>query len=396
MTKKKYISIRFWQCCSLVLFLIILGMIGAYAYYSHKETERFQIVSELSGNIFPSAILSTASTGTQVIQPSIKNYVGNPQVEFGIRVKATSKNCRVHIELSETPYFARSVSDFVLPIKDMVYMIYPDVLWNYDALKNNSQPQPISFAVSLKVDGEKPIQKITTMSMRSINECLLCYKDENLKLHDTSLYFAAYVNEDHPMIDILLREALNTKIVRKFVGVQQGEKQVDKQVYALWNMLQKRHFTYSSISYSSLSSNMIYCQKVRTIDDALQSAQINCVDGTVLFASLLRAINIEPVMIRVPGHMFIGYYTDTKNEKLQFLETTIIGDVSLDEYFPDEKLDSISGTKTQSEMSRLTFDKAKEYATKKYEEIKENTGDESCQFLRISKSIRSKIQSIGR
>ena len=145
MTKKKYISIRFWQYCSLVLFLIILGMIGAYAYYSHKETERFQIVSELSGNIFPSAILSTASTGTQVIQPSIKNYVGNPQVEFGIRVKATSKDCRVHIELSETPYFARSVSDFVLPIKDMVYMIYPDVLWNYDALKNNSQPQPISF-----------------------------------------------------------------------------------------------------------------------------------------------------------------------------------------------------------------------------------------------------------
>ena len=57
---------------------------------------------------------------------------------------------------------------------------------------------------------------------------------------------------------------------------------------------------------------------------------------------------------------------------------------------------SVSGTKTQSEMSRLTFDKAKEYATKKYEEIKENTGDESFQFLRISKSIRSKIQSIGR
>ena len=41
-------------------------------------------------------------------------------------------------------------------------------------------------------------------------------------------------------------------------------------------------------------------------------------------------------------------------------------------------------------------DKAKEYATKKYEAIKSNTGDESFQFLEISKSIRSKIQSIGR
>ena len=76
-------------------------------------------------------------------------------------------------------------------------------------------------------------------------------------------------------------------------------------------MLQKRKFRYSSVSYSSLSSNVVYAQRVRTFEDALNSSQINCVDGSVLFASLLRAINITPVLVQTPGHMFVGYYTDT-------------------------------------------------------------------------------------
>lgn len=391
-------TVCFWRSLCIVLLLTIICAVSYYSYLLRKESDKFEVVSELSGNIFPSLILSTASTGTQVVLPLSQNYLGNPQATFGIKLKSPSKLCKVHVELSQTTFFAHSVSDFVLPQKDEEYIIYPDVLWNYDELKNNAQAQPLSFSISLKIGREKPIQKIVTYSVRSINECLLCYQDDNMRFHDTSICFAAYVNEEHPMIDQLLREALDTKIVRKFVGTQQGDKQVEKQVYALWYMLQKRKFNYSSVSYSSLSSNVVTCQRVRTIDDALQSSQINCVDGTVLFASLLRAINIEPVMVRIPGHMFVGYYTDPQKNKLQFLETTMIGDVNLDDYFPDEKLDSIAEGKSQSDMSKFTFDKAKEYAQRKYNQYRTDfeNNNSNVQFLVISKSIRSKIQSIGR
>ena len=109
------------------------------------------------------------------------------------------------------------------------------------------------------------------------------------------------------MIDQLLREALNTRIVNRFLGYQsQAKGVVDKQVYALWNILQKRKFRYSSVSNTSLSSNVVFSQRVRTFDDALDSSQINCVDGSVLFASLLRSINIDPILVRTPGHMFVG------------------------------------------------------------------------------------------
>lgn len=82
--------------------------------------------------------------------------------------------------------------------------------------------------------------------MRSINECPLGYVDDKMKFHDTGEFFAAYVNEEHPQIDKLLREALDTRIVNRFLGYQGNAHQsenVDKQVYALWNVLQKRNLS---------------------------------------------------------------------------------------------------------------------------------------------------------
>lgn len=63
-------------------------------------------------------------------------------------------------------------------------------------------------------------QRLKTISMRSINECPLGYVDDKMKFHDTGEFFAAYVNEEHPQIDKLLREALDTRLVNRFLGYQ--------------------------------------------------------------------------------------------------------------------------------------------------------------------------------
>lgn len=76
----------------------------------------------------------------------------------------------------------------------------------------------------------------------------------------------------------------------------------------------------------------------------------------------------------------------------------MIGDVDLDDYFPGERLDSTMQGKTQSEMSRLTFEKAKEYAMREYTKHADNVKKEmpGYMFLEISKGVRRKIQPIGR
>ena len=110
-------------------------------------------------------------------------------------------------------------------------------------MRKNNQAEPISVAVTVEMNGKDVGQRVRTFSVRSVNECLLGYVTNGTKFHDTSLFFAAYVNEENPMIDQLLREALNTRIVNRFLGYQGGNSEVvDKQVYALWNVLQKKRF----------------------------------------------------------------------------------------------------------------------------------------------------------
>ena len=340
---------------------LLLVIIGSVWLNTAPFRSGFDIADELGGNIFPAY-------------------------------------SRVRVEVAETPFFSRSVSEFVLAKPRTEYIIYPDIIWNYEALKNNNQAEPISVAVMVEMNGKDLGQRVRTFSVRSINECLLGYVTNGTKFHDTGIFFAAYVNEENPMIDKLLREALDTRIVNRFLGYQGGTEVVDRQVYALWNVLQKRKFRYSSVSNTSLSSNVVFSQRVRTFDDALESSQINCVDGSVLFASLLRAINIEPILVRTPGHMFVGYYTDSSHKDMNFLETTMIGDVDLDDFFPDEQLDSTMVGKSQNQMSRITFDKSKEYANKKYAQNKEgiHSGKLNYMFLEISKEVRRRIQPIGK
>lgn len=379
--------------------LVVLAMAICYKFISFRSD--FEITDKLGGNIFPSAILSVATTDAQVIEPDDLLYKGNPKSSFAVRIKSGITNSRILIEVQETPFFAHSVSEFVLEKPRTEYIVYPDIIWNYEALRNNNQAVPVSVAISVEKNGKYLGQHVRTYSVRSLNECLLGYVNNGTSFHDTGIFFAAYVNEDNPLIDKLLREALNTRIVNRFPGYQVKENDknsVDKQVYALWNALQKRDFRYSSISNSSLSSDVVFSQRVRTFHDSLESSQINCVDGSVLFASLLRAINIDPVLIRTPGHMFVGYYTDASHTNIDFLETTMIGDVDLNEYFPDEKLDSTMRGKSQNQMSLLTFEKSKEYARKKYSQNEEgiHSGKLNYMFLEISKEIRQKIQPIGK
>lgn len=362
----------------------------------------FEIVDPLGGNIFPSAVVSVATTDAQLVRPMDTLYVGNPKSSFAIRLRTRKPGSRVRVELQATPFFQHSVSEFVLPKTDADYVVYPDVLWNYERLLKNTQACPVSVVASVKVDGRDWGQEVRTLSVRSINECLLGYMEHRpgtaARFRSTKRFFAAYVNEDNPQIDALLREALNTRIVRRFQGYQQGTAaSVDKQVFALWFVLQSRGFRYSSISNSSLSSNVAYSQRVRTFDDALKSSQINCVDGSVLFASLLRAINITPLLVKTPGHMFVGYYSDSSRKELTFLESTMIGDVDLDDYFPDEKLDSTMAGMSKKQASRVAFDKSKEYAAKKYAVSEKliRSNQPGYMFLEISKNVRRDIQPLG-
>lgn len=397
--KTLFNTVNKWKLATCLLAILTVLGSSLYIYRLEPFSSGIEISNELGGNIFPVTLLSTATTDANLIVPADTNYLGNPKSCIAVRVKNGHANSKLRVEVAETPFFAYSVSEFILPESGKEYWVFPDIIWNYDALRENEQAVPVTVSVKAELNRRALRGVVHTFSVRSINECLLGYIDSRMKFHDTGQFFAAYVNEDNPQIDRLLREALDSRIVNRFWGYQSKSVDlVDKQVYALWYVLQKRGFKYSSISNSSLSSNVVFTQRVRTFDDALLSAQINCVDGSVLFASLLKAINLNPVLVRVPGHMFVGYYTDASHRNIHFLETSMIGDVNLDDFFPEEKLDSTMMGKSQESVSRLLFEKSKEYATRIYKENEKliHSGKVNYMFLEIDKVTRAYVQPVGK
>lgn len=76
----------------------------------------------------------------------------------------------------------------------------------------------------------------------------------------------------------------------------------------------------------------------------------------------------------------------------------MIGDIELSDYFTEEEMDSTMKGKTQGEMSRLTFDRSKVYAMRKYKQYEKHIRAEEPGYdlVEISKGLRRSIQPLGK
>lgn len=65
---------------------------------------------------------------------------------------------------------------------------------------------------------------------------------------------------------------------------------------------------------------------------------------------------------------------------------------------PKKKLDSTLMGKTQSQMSKLTFDKSKQYAMAEYKRVEKQVRENRPKYLfvEINKNVRRSVQSIGK
>jgi hypothetical protein len=69
-------------------------------------------------------------------------------------------------------------------------------------------------------------------------------------------------------------------------------------------------------------------QRTRLPAEVLASTNAQCLEGTLLYATLFEAIGIQPVLVFVPGHAFIAWKPskyDQVKTPLLFLETTLTG-----------------------------------------------------------------------
>lgn len=300
-----------------------------------------QIIAGWEEQIFPSYLLST-STAKRPQSQLRENQHGDPWGLFGVVVHPAQDNTPIKVSIQCEEFFELSEYSCVLPHGGQQHTVFPKVKYRFDKLRQCRQATPATVMMRISI-GSDPIEEITSVvTFRSINDCPFLWIDgDNATL--MGLNFAAYVNEQHPFVDKLLREALDIGVVDRFVGYQEkNTESVIRQVYALWDLMVSRDVRYSSITTTSASSNIARSQHVRLIEETVNNTQANCVDGSVLFVSLLRKIGFHAALVLVPGHCYVGLWLDESQQHLVGLETTLIDSVDQHHKAPRLLTDSVS------------------------------------------------------
>ncbi len=321
-------------------------IIGSLSIGSQLSAAQWKPKVECDGQLFPSLIISLSTIKTDADGGNgddDSTVIGDPKGILGIELTPDRAGSVVRVTIEAQPLIAKSTFQATLPTANQEYTLKPKLRFDYDALLKVRQQRPLDIVFTVQVDADPPEERIETVPMRPINDCIFGAMEDNdagaPTFINTMWLFAAYVNENHPWLEELRHDALAAGVVQDFAGYQKGTMEdVLAQVFAYWAALSAHGVRYSNIVTTVSQSNAVFSQHVRLLDETVENAQANCVDGSVLFASALRKVGIDPFLVLIPGHCFVGFWLDAAHTQHAMLETTRIGtsppDVDID--LPDE------------------------------------------------------------
>lgn len=150
---------------------------------------------------------------------------------------------------------------------------------------------------------------------------------------DLSRYLGAFVTPNAPELLTFLNQAADLHPQKQLPGYQGDAAQVEPQVRSIFEALKTAagiRYVNSIIAFGH--GDDATNQRVRLPRESLLTRQANCIDGTVLYASLLEAISLNPAIVIIPGHAFLGWQTWTEvDASWNFLDTTMTASNSFDE-----------------------------------------------------------------
>lgn len=277
-----------------------------------EEPPLIQASGQFQNNLYPSLILSLGTA-----DPDYARFL---EVRLSQMPRSGALQLRVESPLLREPLIV------ALSPGSTTAELNPILPWNYEALRRVSQDQPQAFVVSV-VEAERTLAQATVACViHAVNQVVSrVISPATGGWQDTSICFAGIVNEDHPAIDTLLRDAIRRGAMPSFTGYQGDARVLLAQLDAIWEVLSQRGLHYVDLSITSSVTPGIATQSVRFVDQSLRDQGANCVDASVLFASILKRIGLRPVLVFKPGHCFVAVYDSAEGGELIGIETTLLG-----------------------------------------------------------------------
>jgi hypothetical protein len=149
---------------------------------------------------------------------------------------------------------------------------------------------------------------------------------------DLTRYYGSWVTPHVEPVQALVRRAADRVPDRRIAGYQgrPNPETTAAQVRALFETLKEAGISYvdSVIDFGAGPGQIT--QRTRLPRESLRHKSANCIDGTVLMASLLEAASLQPAIVLVPGHAFLAWETWGGSDDWDYLETTMIASHDFD------------------------------------------------------------------
>ncbi|WP_433305973.1 hypothetical protein ACQP2F_19530 [Actinoplanes sp. CA-030573] len=223
-------------------------------------------------------------------------------------------------------YSARAVSTREVPSNQEVSVNQLPALF-HDRLHDLDELTTAAVNVLIEdLDGPVELNDTYSVPLLARTSVPLAVKDPATgKWADVSKYLGAFVTPNAPKILAFLRTVADQLPETRLVGYEQGAKEARAEVEAIFKALKNLGIIYvnSVVAFSPYEGAAV--QRVRLPRESLEDREANCIDGTVLVASLMEAATLNPAIVIVPGHAFVGWETDQGSGEWSYLETTMIG-----------------------------------------------------------------------
>jgi hypothetical protein len=181
------------------------------------------------------------------------------------------------------------------------------------------------------------------IEMQAIDTVLFAVQSEQGSIvEDLADYLAVFVTSKRQEVKDFVGVASHLHLEKAFIGYHADEGSYAGNIYqmrreisqaqakAFFYALRKQvelHYIFSPINSGKRPDQIT--QRVRFPFHVLpkeqgQVGQFSCLDGAILFASLLEHIGIEPLIVLVKDHAFVGWRIWRDAPQADFLETTMI------------------------------------------------------------------------
>jgi hypothetical protein len=256
----------------------------------------------------------------------VRFFIANIGDDRQFRVEATIEGVTTPVSKTET----------VLKNQPAAIEVTPNLAPGFDlASVTGSRPAQLNLKVVALTDkGEQVVFQDSPQIELKPRDFLptATFVDEEKALSENhALYMAAWVTPSAKAVETFLTEAKSRAPRNTFSGEQSA---TIPQVKALFDTLKARGVSY--VMNPEMLAGTGYGQRARLPGDVLTSTNAQCLEGAILYATLMEAIGLQPAIILVPGHAFVAWKTSPGDLEVAMSWKPVVADAGTVPLGPSE------------------------------------------------------------